>query len=84
MFDLTQAHMSEIENTYGYHSPKTPEQRDQIAANRRLFAKMAEDLMASIPAGRELSIAKTNLEQASFWANAAIARSWGPAEPFGA
>jgi len=84
MFDLTQAHMAEIENTYGYHTPKTTEQRVQIAANRALFAKMAEDLMASIPPGRELSIAKTNLEQASFWANAAIARSWGPAEPFGA
>ena len=81
---LTEAQKTVIENCYGYHAPKTPEQREQIAANRRLFAKMEEDLIASIPPGRELSIAKTNLEQASFWANAAIARSWGPAEPFGA
>jgi len=81
---LTEAQKTEIGNCYGYHTPKTPEQREQIAANRRLFAKMAEDLVATIPPGRELSIAKTNLEQAYFWANAAIARPWGPAEPFGA
>lgn len=81
---LTKDQEAEIDNCYGYHTPKTPEQREQIAANRRLFAQMAKDLIASVPPGRELSIAKTNLEQASFWANAAIARSWGPAEPFGA
>jgi hypothetical protein len=71
-------------NKYGYHKPKDASDAEKIAQSRRIFAEAAEKLTALLPPGREASVAHTHLETASFWANAAIARAWGPAEPFGA
>lgn len=69
-----------IADTYGHHKPKTPEQVAQIEASRRRFAEFAQ-FLETLPPGREAACAKTKLEECSFWANAAIARAWGPAEP---
>lgn len=70
----------EIQHLYGHHKPKTPEHVKEIEASRRCFAVFAE-FIESLPSGREKACAKTKLEECSFWANAAIARAWGPAEP---
>jgi hypothetical protein len=48
-----------------------PMHEEARAACRELAEKLAEIL----PDGREKSLAITNLEQAMFWANAAIARN---------
>lgn len=69
-----------ILNAYGHHKPSGPDQVAQIEESRRRFAEFATWL-ETLPAGREAACAKTKLEEASFWANAAIARAWGPAEP---
>lgn len=81
---LTKEQKAEIENVYGYHAPKTAEHKLQIAQSRQLFAKMAEELTLLLPEGDAKANALACLQYASFNANAAIARSWGPAEPFGA
>ena len=81
---LTDAQESDLRNRFGYHKPATDEHRQSIAYSREDFHRMARRLTALRPPGREAALAITNLEQAAFWANAAIARSWGPAEPFGA
>lgn len=79
---LTEAQETDLKNRFGYHKPATDEHRLDIETSRAFFLDMARRLTALLPPGREASLAMTNLEQASFWANAAIARSWGDAEPF--
>lgn len=62
-----------IENAFTYHAPKAdqPERYNAIRAKARELAYL---IAGETPAGREQSLAMTNLEQAVFWANAAIAR----------
>lgn len=62
-----------IQNDFTYHPPKGDQvQRyENIRDQAREFALF---LTANTPAGREQSLALTNLEQTVFWANAAIAR----------
>lgn len=59
---------------FRYHPPKDgqPEKYTKI---RQQTAYLASDLVTLCPPSRELSLALTNLEQAVFWANAAIARN---------
>ena len=63
-----------IENNFTYHAPGG----DQPARYAELRTK-AKELAVLIdrltPVSREQSLAFTNLEQAIFWANAAIARN---------
>lgn len=73
-----------VQNAFGHHKPKDAADAAQIAAARAIFAEAATKLEALLPPGREASVAMTQLETAAFWANAAIARAWGPAEPLGA
>jgi hypothetical protein len=63
----------ELQTRFTYHSPKPgqPEAYQALRDNARQLAEMMADLC---PDSRELSLAQTNLEQAIFWANAAIAR----------
>jgi hypothetical protein len=65
-----------IENNFVYHAPNAeleqPLKYEQIRLEAREFALF---LTAACPPSRELSLALTNLEQAVFWANAAIARN---------
>lgn len=68
--------LSRIDNDFRYHAP-LPE-RNQVDRYQaiRLAAKQLALLMAeSTPESREQSLALTNVEQAVFWANAAIARN---------
>lgn len=64
----------QIENNFSYHAPKPgqPEIYQEIREKAKEFAYLIEGL---VPNSREKSLAMTNLEQAVFWANAAIARN---------
>lgn len=62
------------ENNFVYHAP-LPGQPERYALIRDWAGKCAELLNEMCPPSRELSLAMTNLEQAVFWANAAIARN---------
>lgn len=65
----------ELDNRFAYHPPKTPE---VIRAHERIRAyvgQMATEFNESLPDGREKATALTKLEEAMFWANAAIARN---------
>ena len=62
-----------INNDFTYHAPTG----DKVAAHeaiRDAAREVAHLIVDVTPAGREQSLALTNLEQAVFWANAAIAR----------
>lgn len=52
----------------------TDEQRSRAESARDIFLRAACDIAATIPDGRELSIVLIKLEEASFFAVAAIAR----------
>lgn len=64
---------AEIETRFTYHEPK-----DGQAGDYHDLRERGKDLAFLIdnlcPESREKSLAITNLEQAVFWANAAIAR----------
>ena len=64
----------QIENNFKYHSPKEgqPEKYTAVREKAKEFAYLIDDLC---PNSREKSLAMTNLEQVSMWANAAIARN---------
>ncbi len=64
----------ELTTRFTYHAPVTREQQvkyEKLRAAAKDYAKMVEDLC---PESREKSIAMTNIEQSSMWANAAVAR----------
>jgi hypothetical protein len=64
----------ELDQRFTYHAPKGNQttRYEAIRADARDFAA---HLNFACPESRELSLAITNLEQAVFWANAAIARN---------
>lgn len=68
--------MSEdIQHRFAYHPPK-----DQAAIKaheriRNYLGQLATELDETLPAGREKALAITKIEEAMFWANAAIARA---------
>ncbi len=63
-----------IENAFTYHAPKS-DQPERYLALREKGKELALLMVETCPASRELSLALTNLEQATMWANAAIARN---------
>lgn len=63
-----------IENNFTYHSPN-PEQAERYVLIRDLIKSLAYNIVNHTPESREQALAITNLEQAMFWANAAIARN---------
>lgn len=63
-----------LDNNFVYHPPKDG-QNTKYETLRSEAKALAETLCFLCPPSRELSIALTNLEQAVFWANAAIARN---------
>lgn len=71
---ITPEETEKIENNFTYHSPKL-NQLPRYETIRLIFKEVAYFLCRVCPQSRELSLALTNLEQAVFWANAAIARN---------
>ncbi len=63
----------ELQTRFTYHAPKPgqPELYESLRTKAHELAQLFTDLC---PESRELALAHTNLEQAVFWANAAIAR----------
>ncbi len=66
--------IDDLTNRFTYHKPHTDEIRDQHDNVRALCLSVARSFAGTLPAGRERALALTKLEEAMFWANAAIAR----------
>lgn len=62
--------LDRVKNDFAQH-PASP-QNDAVRAD---FGRLAAKMVKVLPPGREQSLVLTKLEEAMFWANAAIARS---------
>ena len=66
----------DLQNRFSHHAPVDGDGKPRIyEANRTKCLNASIFFTANCPPGRELSLAITHLEEAMFWANAAIARS---------
>jgi hypothetical protein len=63
----------ELENRFNYHAP-TPLKAEAHDATRKIMLAVAQ-AVDILPDCREKSLAITKIEEAMFWANAAIARN---------
>lgn len=63
----------ELTNRFTYHAPKN-DQPQRYELLRALAKQYAELIVQLTPGCREQALALTALEEASMWANAAIAR----------
>lgn len=75
-YEIDQKMGKQIENNFKYHSP-TQDQSERYVYLRDKAKELAYDIIKNTPPSREQALAITNLEQAIFWANAAIARNEG-------
>ena len=68
----------DIRRRFDYHPPlneRTREAHEDVREETKALAAEYEELL---PEGRQKALAITKLEEAMFWANAAIARNGGP------
>lgn len=65
---------AQLENNFRYHPPQG-DQQDRYVFLRDEARVLAYNICRNTPPSREQALAITNLEQAIFWANAAIARN---------
>lgn len=65
----------EVGRRFGYHPPVEPGKKETHEAVRATLAEAADKIIELTgPPSREQSTAITKLEEAMFWANAAVAR----------
>lgn len=65
---------SELQNNYQYHAPDEEKVVKHETVRRTVFVA-ADYLNKTLPDCREKSLALTKLEEATMWANAALARN---------
>lgn len=63
----------DLDNIYSYHKPSQSD-ITRHAAIRDAASAFAGVVLSNAGSGRERSLALTQIEQAMFWANAAVAR----------
>lgn len=73
-YAIPQETKDRIDRDFTYHSPKNdqPQKYEELRAHAKELALL---MNVACPPSRELSLAMTKLEEAVFWANAAIARN---------
>ncbi len=74
MYTPKASDVKKVINNFTYHAPHGI-QADRYGNLREKAKTFAEYLLEECPPSRELTLALTNLEQATFWANASIARN---------
>lgn len=65
---------TDIENRFNYHAPND-KKRELHEEARGALTILAKHFNHMLPVSRESALVQTKLEEAMFWANAAIARS---------
>jgi len=73
-YEITNVIGIQIERTFTYHSPKD-DQPERYVKLRDEAKNLAYLIVRNTPTSREQSLALTHLEEAIFYANAAIARN---------
>lgn len=66
---------ADINHRFDFHPATTEEKRAEHGSVRHACRELAHQFDRDLPPGREKALAVTQLEQAMFWANAAIARN---------
>ena len=66
--------LEDLDHRFNYHAPDDTA-RGQHQMVRDTMKGAALDMTTLLPNGREKSLCMTKLEEAMFWANAAIARN---------
>lgn len=72
--EITEGEQQDLDNRFTYHAPKGT-QAARYESLRGVAKVLAETITQYCPPSRERALALTNLEQASMWANASIARN---------
>lgn len=73
IYPISPEQESELNKRFTYHAPKD-DQIPRYGELRSQGRQLATHIIAKTPPGREQALALTKLEEAIFWANAAIAR----------
>ena len=69
-----QTSIEDLTHRFEYHAPTSDGRRAAHAHVRGSCLALARTLHALVPDGREKAIVITKIEEAMFWANAALAR----------
>lgn len=69
---------ADIRHRFAFHPATDQEKRNDHTSARMACRQAADKINELCPDGREKSLAITKLEEAMFWANAAIARDTAP------